>query len=235
MSDVKTCKKCGKTKPRSDFPKKNTVHQCKSCKNLYDGMMHWRKKTGGLIGPSIPEDHKQCGNCKQILPFEQFHKQELGRGGVGSLCKHCTAEYDKSRWDTDEFRTKQRERRRERLAQEPEFREYIRAKNREHGPAMRAKLRSYYTMKKREYDAAKRGATPEWSETAAILELYEEARRLTETTGIPHEVDHVIPLQGENTCRAIQSMLHAMWNLQVIPANENRSKSNKLVTDRDIA
>jgi hypothetical protein len=36
------------------------------------------------------------------------------------------------------------------------------------------------------------------------------------------QVDHEIPLQGENI-----SGLHVPWNLQVIPASKNQSKGNK--------
>ena len=65
-------------------------------------------------------------------------------------------------------------------------------------------------------------ATPTWADRELIKELYALAQKLTEQTGIPHEVDHVIPLQG-----AIVSGLNVPNNLQVITREENRRKSNK--------
>ena len=51
---------------------------------------------------------------------------------------------------------------------------------------------------------------------------YLQAAELTEQTGVPHEVDHVIPL--------VKGGLHAPWNLQVLTRFENRSKGGRLVS-----
>lgn len=72
--------------------------------------------------------------------------------------------------------------------------------------------------------AAKLRATPAWADQESIVAFYKEARRMTEETGIPHEVDHIHPLQGENFCG-----LHVPWNLQILTKSENSSKKNKLI------
>lgn len=74
--------------------------------------------------------------------------------------------------------------------------------------------------------ANKLKATPPWVDHDNITAVYVEAARLTLETGIPYEVDHIVPLQGKNVCG-----LHVPWNLRAIPASENRSKSNKLLSD----
>lgn len=68
-------------------------------------------------------------------------------------------------------------------------------------------------------------ALPPWcgsEEQEAIRGLYEKAKALEASTGIPHEVDHIYPIAGRNICG-----LHVPENLQVITRAENRRKSNK--------
>lgn len=75
--------------------------------------------------------------------------------------------------------------------------------------------------------AKKLQATPEWADRKAIRAFYVEARALSERTGVKHEVDHIIPLQGATVCG-----LHVPCNLQVIPRTENRRKATKLHVER---
>lgn len=53
--------------------------------------------------------------------------------------------------------------------------------------------------------------------------IYLNAKLITLQTGIKHEVDHIIPLKGKNV-----TGLNVPWNLRIIPASENRQKSNKV-------
>jgi 5-methylcytosine-specific restriction endonuclease McrA len=69
--------------------------------------------------------------------------------------------------------------------------------------------------------AAKLRRTPPWADRDAIARIYDEARCLTEATGIDHHVDHAIPLRGR-----LVSGLHVHTNLQILTGVENSRKCN---------
>jgi hypothetical protein len=75
-----------------------------------------------------------------------------------------------------------------------------------------------------DYIARKRLATPKWADLDAIEAVYTEARIRTLKTGIQHHVDHFYPLRS----RKVQG-LHVAGNLQILTAQDNLKKSNKLV------
>lgn len=76
--------------------------------------------------------------------------------------------------------------------------------------AMRAKAR-----------ASRMNRLPIWAQHQDIEAIYSLAAELTSKTGIPHEVDHIIPLNGDGVCG-----LHVKENLQIITRSENRSKGS---------
>jgi hypothetical protein len=67
-----------------------------------------------------------------------------------------------------------------------------------------------------------RVAQPPWIDNAAVKAVYLKAKEISAITGELHHVDHIIPLRGRTV-----SGLHVPWNLQIIPADENRRKSAK--------
>lgn len=69
--------------------------------------------------------------------------------------------------------------------------------------------------------ALRRKRLPSWANHEIIVTFYRRAAQLTKETGVPHEVDHIAPLLGKNV-----SGLHVEDNLQVIPRDLNRAKSN---------
>lgn len=64
--------------------------------------------------------------------------------------------------------------------------------------------------------ARKRGT----SNGESLADIYSECRRVSKETGIPHHVDHIIPLSKGGT--------HTRDNLQILTAEENLRKGAKL-------
>lgn len=74
--------------------------------------------------------------------------------------------------------------------------------------------------------ASKKHATPPWlskEDLANTRLFYQQAKLLTQQTGVQHHVDHIIPLSGDDV-----SGLHVPWNLQVLVWEENVKKSNRV-------
>ena len=69
--------------------------------------------------------------------------------------------------------------------------------------------------------ATLRNQTPDLNqdEVNKILTIYEECSKISCETGIPHEVDHIIPI-----CKG---GLHHPDNLQILTMEENRKKGGK--------
>ena len=74
--------------------------------------------------------------------------------------------------------------------------------------------------------AVKVGATPKWANEFFISEAYRLATLRTKVTGLPWEVDHIVPLRSKKVCG-----LHVEHNLRVIQASKNLSKGNRYWPD----
>lgn len=153
---------------------------------------------------------------------------------------------DRKRWKREEYqRNKQRyiDRAAKWALENPKRSREIRQKE-ENKKKARLRTKEWVSKnkeKKREYDrewvknnravsnshkakrrAKERRATPAWLTQAnleAIKAIYIKAERLSKETGIPHQVDHIVPLSGKTV-----SGLHVPWNLRAIPAPENNRR-----------
>lgn len=69
-------------------------------------------------------------------------------------------------------------------------------------------------------------ATPRWADIDKMRAVYRMARQMTVLTGVPHHVDHIVPVNSKLVCG-----LHCEGNLQVLMAVDNLSKSNRTWPD----
>jgi hypothetical protein len=150
-------------------------------------------------------------------------------------CNDCVQERNRSS-EKIEYRKKYKQENYEAIlkknktlyAKNPEqYRRYNKEYQQKNAVTLRPK-NSARTMKRL---AAKLQRTPSWlsvDDNWMIDQAYELAAIRKKATGIPWDVDHIIPLQGK-----LVSGLHVPWNLQVIPASINRSKGNKIMEARN--
>lgn len=194
---------------------------------------------------------KECKKCKLDRPLEDYYLSKKAKDGRESSCKSCRVAsrgaYDK------EYHRKYREQNKiKRKIADQRFREenpdYFREwrKNnpdkcyayrweyrRENMDALKVKAKERYLLDPSryrkytsDYRARKLNATPAWlteDQKSHIADIYYHARDCEVVSGEKYEVDHIVPLKGENICG-----LHVPWNLQVLPQSLNRRKNNKV-------
>lgn len=96
-----------------------------------------------------------------------------------------------------------------------------RENNREKLVEQRKRVRNKQRMYQQKRRASIREQFPEDANLTLIQEYYIMAEKMTAETGVPHEVDHIIPIS--------RGGLHHQNNLQVLTRTENRTKGNKLI------
>jgi hypothetical protein len=145
---------------------------------------------------------KICNKCNHNLDYNCFSKDKKLKDGVRSICKSCQSK-DKQL--------------------------YLKTNRDKHLAYNRSYMTTNPAKRKRSrmlYKGHVKQATPKWANLEQMNETYQLAKQLTESTGIQHDVDHIVPLRGRTVCG-----LHCQANLQPLPHEDNMKKRNNVWPD----
>lgn len=169
---------------------------------------------------------KVCTKCKEEKELGSYYKEERGLHGLRADCKQCCRDRKRlkytSQLEYNHSRSKQynllnkakisKRKKQYRLDNLETCTERERAYKKAH-----PEKNTFFLAQRR---AAILNATPDNANLDSIKAIYASCARVSKCLGIPHHVDHIIPLS--------KGGLHHEDNLQVIPAAENLSKGAKM-------
>lgn len=220
-----TCRVCLQEKDSDNFYKKGGKsklgyeRECKPCCKL-------RQRMDYRSGTEVAERQK-ANKRKKYKQSEEYKKYQLQRHK-----KYREENKEKELLRCQKYRENHRDQAKDYyrvnnihlLEQKRLYRknnkDKVRASHKKWCKNNKSKLLAYYYRRQKNTKIA----TPSWANHKAIEAIYIESELISTTTGILHHVDHIVPLQGKNVCG-----LHVENNLQIIPATENLSKSNKFI------
>ena len=171
--------------------------------------------------------------CTESKPLEEYHNSKSFPLGKAYTCKACSKARSKI-WNTQNKERKKKTGQLHYQENKDVYLERARTLNWiKKNPERNKELKSLWAKnnrgKRASYVAKRRAcklqATPPWLTKAQlqdITDVYQKCVEVSRLTNEVHHVDHIVPLQGKNVCG-----LHVAWNLEVIPASMNISKSNK--------
>lgn len=163
---------------------------------------------------------KCCKTCNLTKPLNDFYKSSTTKDGFHVYCKVCHKLRNKSKYyeNHDANRKRLQAYYYNNHESEKEYRRNHYSKNKD-----------IYLFNSAMRDKRIRQATPCWlnlADLSEIREIYNRCREISETSGVVHHVDHIVPISGKDVCG-----LHVPWNLQILTSTENLRKSNKHESD----
>lgn len=182
-----------------------------------------------------------CKSCGIEKEFSEYGKRHDCKDGIRPTCKVCCNKKRPSRAGSvkskeywNKWYSENREHFLKKQKSDGSRKEYARRRYQQKKADINKQQSEYrktsrckFLNRKKEAKrrASKVEATPDWltqDQERQIEDFYWLAKDLQSVTGEVYHVDHIAPLKGKNICG-----LHVPWNLQVLPADINLSKSNK--------
>lgn len=216
------CTNCYLDKMEGEFsPRKNrkktVASMCLNCRRDYGNKWyHQNKGKAKEIAKKTyikNRDKNLKRHCKWYLKNKVVEKRKslLSYYSTRESNINSVKQYQKS--NKDKYQKTQQKWRKENS-------DYVKRRYKKWAKQNPDKIRGYYNQRQKHIHQA----TPKWADMDKINEIYKESARISEETGIPHHVDHIVPLVHPDVCG-----LHVHANLRVISATENCKKSNKYI------
>ena len=156
-------------------------------------------------------DAKVCRKCSQSKELSDFYKNKASKDGLRNACKECTSIQSRA-YNASNKESIAATKKAYREANRDDLADYNKAWREAH-PDHKAAINGRGSVEERG------GAASEIYDVQLCIPFYEEARRLSKETGVPHHVDHIVPIS--------RGGLHCQTNLQVLTAKENIQKGDK--------
>lgn len=190
---------------------------------------------------------KRCPKCNEVKESVEFAKDKSRSDGLTSQCKVCrraafqkwyseNAGYEAAksaeRWAANRealcarMRALRAERREERNARQRAFTAAHPGHNTVHHARWARKNRAVMTAAQVERKARLTHQTPAWFDAAEVGAVYAFCQAWSKATGVPHHVDHIVPLKG-----SVVRGFHVADNLRILPARDNQRKGNRTWPD----
>ena len=195
-----------------------------------------------MYGHIVLANMKICAKCKERKEYVCFSKDSNRKDGLYTKCKECVrnnyiknreknlarqAKYDLTHKEEKDAR--QAKYTKEHKKEKALYDHFYGIKNKEKKSIRMSfyakETAAMFNARSSRRRAAKLKRTLPWlteEQLNEIQEVYTLAKELQWLSEEKLEVDHIVPLQGENV-----SGLHVPWNLQILPKSHNLSKKNK--------
>ena len=167
---------------------------------------------------------KQCAHCKVSKDAIKFTSDRQKKDGLSSYCKSCCSEKNRNKYLANSAPVR-RNKKRNGISTKShrDYSRLWRSENRESVSESDKRWRKSHPEKAKAKSAEAYAALSHSKVPLLNAGYRAELEGYYQFCSIfpEFEVDHIVPIRGKQACG-----LHVPWNLQVLPSQVNRKKSN---------